>query len=179
MKQSFVILEDSDKRLHQKCVDVVFPLSKERKKLIKDMVKYLRLSQDEEYSEKYDIRPGMGLAAPQLGINENFFVVVLVNEDGTSDEYIVINPKIVSTSKEKIYAGSGEGCLSVNRPVDGYVPRHARISLEAYDLDGKLQKIRVREEEAIAFEHELDHLEGILFYEKVLPEITDEDIRMI
>ena len=157
MKKSFEILEDSDKRLHQKCVDVVFPLSKERKKLIKDMMTHLRLSQDEEYSEKYDIRPGMGLAAPQVGINERFFVVVLVNEDGTSDEYVVINPKVVSTSKEKIYAGSGEGC----------------------DLDGKLQKIRVREEEAIAFEHELDHLEGILFYEKVVPEILDEDIRMI
>ena len=66
-----------------------------------------------------------------------------------------------------IYVGEGEGCLSVNRPVDGIVPRHARVTLEAYDEEGNKIRVRGREELAIAFQHELDHLNGILFVDKI------------
>ena len=68
-----------------------------------------------------------------------------------------------------IYAGEGEGCLSVNREVDGIVPRHARITIEAYDMEGNLQRLRAREDLAIAFQHEYDHLEGILFVDHIDP----------
>ena len=68
-----------------------------------------------------------------------------------------------------IYAGEGEGCLSVNREVEGIVPRHAIITVEAYDLDGNKRKYRVREDLAIAFQHELDHLNGILFVDYIDP----------
>ena len=123
----------------------------------------------EKLSKKYDLRPGMGLAAPQLGINKNFFVVCYEVKDGVFDDYILINPKVISYSEEMIYAGEGEGCLSVNREVEGIVPRHARITVEAYDLDGNKRKYRVREDLAIAFQHELDHLNGILFVDYIDP----------
>ena len=68
---------------------------------------------------------------------------------------------------EKIYVDEGEGCLSVNREVEGIVPRYARVTMEAYDIDGNKQTIRAREELAIAFQHELDHLNGIMFTDKI------------
>ena len=66
-----------------------------------------------------------------------------------------------------IYIEEGEGCLSINRPTEGIVPRHARITLEAYDEYGNLYNIRVREELAVCFQHEIDHLNGILFVDRI------------
>ncbi len=71
---------------------------------------------------------------------------------------VAINPKIVSHSVEKTYLTSGEGCLSVDRDVDGFVPRYARITVKAFDPDGKEFKKRLKGLPAIAFQHELDHL---------------------
>ena len=145
------------------------PLNDEYKDIIPEMLKHLRYSQIEKLSKKYNLRPGMGLAAPQLGINKNFFVVCYERKEGVFDDYVLINPKVISYSEEMIYAGEGEGCLSVNREVDGIVPRHARITVEGYDLEGNLIKYRVREDLAIAFQHELDHLKGILFVDYIDP----------
>lgn len=78
-------------------------------------------------------------------------------------------PKLISHSEEMIYTSGGEGCLSVNRDVEGIVPRYARTTFEAYDVNGKKFKIRAREELSIAFQHELDHLNGILFYDHIDP----------
>ena len=161
------ILDEKEKILHTKSEEVTLPLTKEDKKTIKDMIEMLTNSQIPELSEKYHLRPGMGLAAIQLGIPKRYFVVVHEYEPGKFDNYVLINPKIVSTSEEMIYVGEGEGCLSVNRPVEGIVPRHARVTLEAYDEDGNKIRVRGREELAIAFQHELDHLNGILFVDKI------------
>lgn len=161
------ILDEKDQRLRQICEDAVFPISKEEQKIIDKMIEYLTMSQNEELAEKYNLRPGMGLAAPQMGINKRFFVVVEELEDGAFQNHIVFNPKIISTSEEMICAGAGEGCLSVNREVEGIVPRYARVTLEAYDIDGKKIKVRGREEVAIAFQHEIDHLNGVLFIDYI------------
>ena len=161
------ILDEKDKRLRLSNEVVTFPMTKEDKKLIKDMLEHLRLSQIEEYSIKYDLRPGMGLAAPQLGINKRFFVVCYEYDDGKFEDYGLVNPKLVSHSEELIYATEGEGCLSVNRDVDGIVPRYARVTMEGFDEEGKPVRYRVREELAIAFQHELDHLNGILFFDHI------------
>lgn len=163
------ILDEKDPRVRAKNTDVTFPLDDEYKKIIPEMLKHLRYSQIEKYSKMYELRPGMGLAAPQVGINKNFFVVCYEVSDGKFEDYILINPKVVSYSEEMIYASEGEGCLSVNRDVPGIVPRHARITVEGYDLDGNLYKYRVREDLAIAFQHELDHLNGILFTDHIDP----------
>ena len=176
------ILDEKEKSLRKKSVDVTFPINKEYKKIVKQIIDELTFSQIEELAEKYDLRPGMGLAFPQLGINERIIVIVHEYEDGKFDEYVVANPKIVSYSNEMIAAEAGEGCLSVNREVEGHVKRHARVTIEGYDLDGNKIKIRAREELAIAFQHELDHLEGILFYDRIdknHPFYQENELRLI
>ena len=161
------ILDEKEKVLHEKSIDVTFPLTKEDKDTIKDIIELLTNSQIPELAEKYDLRPGMGLAAIQLGIKKRYFVVVHEYDEGKFDNYVLINPKIVSTSEEMIYVGEGEGCLSINRETIGIVPRCARVTLEAYDEDGRKIRVRGREELAIAFQHEMDHLNGILFTDRI------------
>ncbi len=163
------ILDEKEKVLHQVSKEVTFPLTDKQKKDIKDMLLYLRMSQIEEYSEKYNLRPGMGLSYVQIGVLERIFVICDEAEEGQFEEYIIINPEIISQSEEMIYVGEGEGCLSINREVEGIVPRHARITVEAYDEDGNKFQVRVREDIAIAFQHEMDHLNGILFTDKIDP----------
>jgi peptide deformylase len=163
------ILDEKEKVLHQKSKDVTFPLTDKEKKDIKDMILYLRMSQIDEYSEKYNLRPGMGLSYVQIGVLKRIFVICDEVEEGQFKDYVIINPEIISQSEEMIYVGEGEGCLSVNRDVEGVVPRHARITVKAFDEDGNEFTIRVREEIAIAFQHEMDHLNGILFTDKIDP----------
>jgi len=163
------ILDEKDKRLRVKSKEVVFPLTKEDKKLIDIMIEYLHNSQIDELAEKYDLRPGMGLSAIQLGIAKRYFVVVDEVDEGEFETYVLINPKIISNSMEKIYVADGEGCLSVNRPVEGIIPRYARVTMEAYDMEGRKIHVRGREELAICFQHELDHLNGILFTDHIDP----------
>lgn len=163
------ILDEKDKKLREKNIDVTFPLSDKEKKLIDDMLEHLHLSQIEEEAEKYDLRPGMGLAGPQVGVNKNFFVVCHEEKEGVFKNYVLINPKLISHSEELIYSSGGEGCLSVNRDVEGIVPRYARVTFEGYDVDGNKVKYRAREELSIAFQHEMDHLNGILFYDHIDP----------
>ena len=163
------ILDEKESILREKSLDVTFPLSPERKKTVQDIITFLTDSQIPEKAEKYNLRPGMGLAAIQLGIKERFFVVVHEYEEGKFDNYVIFNPKLVSNSEEIIYVGEGEGCLSVNRDVCGIVPRFARVTLEGYDEEGRKIRMRGREELAVAFQHELDHLDGILFTDKIDP----------
>ena len=161
------ILDEKNKILRTVSKEVTFPLSKEDKDTIDTMIKYLHDSQIDELSEKYDLRPGMGMSAVQLGIPKRYFVVVHEVDEGKFDTYILINPRIISNSMEKIYVEEGEGCLSVNRPVEGIVPRYARVTMEAYDMEGRKINVRAREELAICFQHELDHLNGILFIDHI------------
>ena len=172
---NITILDEVDKRLHKVSMPVPFPLSKDDKKSIQDMITYLKMSQIAKYAEKYNLRAGMGLAAIQIGIPKRIFVIVEELEDETFKDYIIINPKIISHSEEQIYVGEGEGCLSVNREVEGIVPRFARITVEAQDLDGNKFRIRVREDIAIAFQHEIDHLNGILFVDHIDPKNPFKD----
>ena len=169
MLPNIKILDEKNKNLHKVSKEVTFPLSNEDKKLIEDALKYLEMSQIEKYSEKYHLRPGMGLAFPQLGKLMRIFVICNEVDDNKFENYVVINPKMISHSEELIYVEEGEGCLSVNRPVEGIVPRYARAKIEAYDENGELFTYRVREDLAVAFQHEMDHLDGILFTDKIDP----------
>ena len=181
------ILDEKDKRLRLVSEEVTFPLTEKDKKAINDMIEYLHDSQIEELAEERNLRPGMGMAAIQLGINKRYFVVVYEvteedDEEQTFETYILVNPKIISHSEEKIAADAGEGCLSVNREVDGHVPRYARVTVTGLDLDGNPLKIRAREELAIAFQHEIDHLDGILFYDRInkkKPFYSEKEMRLL
>ena len=167
MIRSKDIIDEYDKRIRLISKEVTFPLDDKTKKVIKDSLEMLRLSQIEEEAKKYDLRPGMGLSLIQLGIAKRIFVICYEVDDGEFEDYVVINPKILTESEEIIYVEEGEGCLSINRPIDGIVPRHARIKVEYYDENGNKINKRFREELAIVFQHELDHLNGKLFYDRI------------
>ena len=161
------ILDEKEKILRTKSEDATFPLTNEDIKLINDALDYLEMSQIDEHREKYNLRAGMGLSFIQLGIPKRIFVISEEIDENKFERYTVINPVIKSQSEELIFVGEGEGCLSINREIEGIVPRHARISIEAYDENGDVFDIRVREDMAVAFQHELDHLDGLLFTDKI------------
>ncbi|MEG1495107.1 MAG: peptide deformylase [Bacilli bacterium] len=160
------ILDEKNKILRLPSKDVVFPLDKKDLKNIDLMIEYLTNSQIEDKALKYDLRPGMGMAAIQIGVPKRYITIVDEVENGF-DTYVVINPKIISNSTEMIYVEQGEGCLSVNREVEGIVPRYARVTVEGYDINENKIRIRAREDLAIAFQHEIDHLNGILFVDHI------------
>ena len=176
------ILDEKDKRLRKVSKDAKLPLSDDYKNIIERIITELTYSQIEEYEKKYQLRPGMGLAFPQLGINERIIVIVHEYDDGLFDNYVMVNPKIVSYSDEMIATELGEGCLSVNRDVEGHIKRYARITVEGYDVDGNKIRVRAREELSVAFQHEIDHLNGILFYDRIdknKPFYTEDELRLI
>lgn len=183
MFKKLKLIDEHDSRLRKVSKEVAdFPLSAEDKKIIKQIIDQLTYSQIPKYEEKYNLRPGMGLAFPQLGINKRIIVIVHEVEDGVFNNYVFVNPVIVSHSKELIAAEAGEGCLSINREIPGHVPRYARITVEGFDEDGNKIRVRAREELAIAFQHEIDHLNGILFYDHINPNklfFNENEIRLI
>lgn len=182
MFKALNILDEKNKALRSISKEVTFPLSKEDKDTIEHIIKHLTYSQIEKYADKYDLRPGMGLSFNQLGIMKRIIVIVYEYDEGKFENYVVINPKIISNSTEMIAAEQGEGCLSVNREIEGHVPRYARVTVEGYDIDGNKIKVRAREDLSIAFQHEIDHLNGILFYDhidKKKPFYTEYELRLI
>ena len=182
MFKKVTILDEKEKILRQKCVEASFPIDDSEKELVQRIIDHLTYSQIEEYEKKYNLRTGMGLAFPQAGINKRIIVIVHEYDDGKFDNYVFVNPKIVSHSNEIIAAEAGEGCLSVNRDVEGHVPRYARVTVEGYDLEGNLIRVRAREDLSIAFQHEIDHLDGILFYDRInkeKPFYNEGEIRLI
>ena len=182
MFKALNILDEKNKALRSISKEVTFPLSKEDKDTIEHIIKHLTYSQIEKYADKYNLRPGMGLSFNQLGIMKRIIVIVYEYDEGKFENYVVINPKIISNSTEMIAAEQGEGCLSVNREIEGHVPRYARVTVEGYDMDGNKIKVRAREDLSIAFQHEIDHLNGILFYDRIDPKkpfYTEDEIRLI
>ena len=120
------------------------------KELAKDMM---------ETMHKWD---GLGLAGPQVGVLKRIIVIDLY-EEGT--QFTLINPVIV---KEKGIQEVDEGCLSFPNKF-GKVERPKELIVEALDIDGKKVKLKARALLAQALAHEIDHLNGVLFTEKVKP----------
>lgn len=161
------IVREGHPVLRKVATEVTFPLSDEDKKLCHDLLEYIITSQDDELSIQYGLRPGIGLAAPQVNITKRIFALHIAEEGKKPLSIVAINPKIISHSVELTYLTSGEGCLSVDRDVEGFVPRYARITIKAFDQDGQEYKMRLKGLQAIAFQHELDHLNGIMFYDHI------------
>lgn len=147
--------------------EVAIPPSEAEKKILSEMMEFVINSQDPELSEKYDLRPGIGIAAPQINVSKCMIAVHVTDEHDNLFSYALFNPKIISHSVEKSYLTSGEGCLSVDRDVPGYVPRYARITVKATTLEGEEVKLRLRGLPAIVFQHEIDHLNGVMFYDHI------------
>lgn len=162
------IVKDSNPIMRKKSLDVELPLSVEDKKILDEMLEYLKLSQDEEYSKKYKIRSGVGLAAIQIGLLKRMFVIYYQNANNEIIQYELVNPKIVEESARKVALSSGEGCLSVDKDHEGLSHRHYKIKMKAYDaITGKNIEITARGYDAIVLQHEYDHLDGIFYYDRI------------
>lgn len=160
------IVRDGHPALRKKSLDVEFPLTESDRQLLNDMKTFILNSQDEEIAEQYNLRAGVGIAAPQLGVNKRLIAVHFEYDDKLYS-YQLVNPKIISHSVEEAYLQSGEGCLSVDEQIDGYVVRYARTTVKAFDIDGNPLKIRFKGYPAIVIQHEIDHLNGIMFYDYI------------
>ncbi|WP_405100641.1 peptide deformylase [Oceanobacillus sp. FSL H7-0719] len=161
------IVREGHPSLTKPAKEVSVPITDEERKLLEEMLQFLKNSQDEEIAEKYKLRAGVGLAAPQLGIEKRLIAVHGEDENGKLYSYGLVNPKIVSHSIEQTFLQNGEGCLSVDREVEGYVHRHKRITIQATDMDNNPVKLRLKGYIAIVFQHEIDHLNGIMFYDHI------------
>lgn len=161
------IIREGHETLRTRAEEVAFPLSAEDRQLATDLLDYLINSQDPETAEKYGLRAGIGIAANQVNALKRMFALHLEDDKGEQLSFVAINPKIVSHSVEQTYITAGEGCLSVDRNVPGYVPRYARITVKFTTIDGEEKKIRLSGLPAIAFQHELDHLNGVMFYDRI------------
>lgn len=168
----FRIVKDNATSLRSKSVDVDQKDIDEAINLVNKMHDYLVNSQDEEIAKKYNLREGVGLAAPQIGINKKIISVYFTYKDDNENEVIVdhrlINPRIISESVKLTYLQGGEGCLSVDNEHEGYVYRKYKVLIKAIDAKDKKEKvITARGYEAIVLQHEIDHLNGILFYDHI------------
>lgn len=164
------IVREGSKVLKEKASEVSIPLSKEDKKSLIEMREYLYNSCDEEIAKKYKLRAGVGLAAPQIGLSKRMLAIVSPDESGNMHELIMVNPKIISYSDELTYLTGGEGCLSVDRNVEGYVHRPKKVTIQTYLYEnGKLilKTLKLKGYLAVVFGHEFDHLNGILFVDKI------------
>ncbi len=170
MSKYFKIVKDNIKSLRNKCVEA--PINQETIDLVNSMKDYLIASQNEEIKNKYHMREGVGLAAPQIGKNIRALVVYYENtlDNGTIEivDHRLINPKIIMESVKEVYLSNGEGCLSVDDEHQGYVYRKYKIQVKAYDVNlGKETIITAHGFEAIVLQHEMDHLNGVLFYDHI------------
>lgn len=160
------IVKDGNPILRKKAAPVSLPATEAEKEILQKMLQFLRNSQNEELAKKYQLRPGIGLAAPQIGISKRMIAVYLT-VDNQLYEYALFNPKIISHSVQLTYLEGGEGCLSIDEDIPGNVPRYARIQVKGTDINGKEIKLRLKGLPAICFQHEIDHLDGILFYDRI------------
>ncbi|ULT58429.1 peptide deformylase [Neobacillus drentensis] len=161
------IIRDGHPTLRKVAAEVVLPPSEEDKHTLASLLEYVINSQNSEIATKYSLRPGIGLAAPQINVSKRMIAVHLTDDKGTLYSYALFNPKIVSHSVEKAYLQTGEGCLSVDEAIPGYVPRYARITVKGVTLEGEKVKLRLKGLPAMCFQHEIDHLNGIMFYDYI------------
>ena len=116
---------------------------------------------DEMFETLYSSDSGIGLAAPQVGIQRQIFVW-----DMDDDPRVIINPKIVESDGEWVY---DEGCLSIPG-LYVEMTRPKTVLMTGLDLDGNEISIEADELEARLFQHELDHLNGVLMFDRMQPD---------
>ncbi len=177
------IVKEGNQILRNISAKVTLPLSSTDFNCLKGLYEYVVVSAVDDLVKQYNIRPGVGIAAPQVGVNRRMFAINAVDfldEKHTQYLLAVINPVITHKSKEMTYLPGGEGCLSVDRSTDGLVtPRHyaivAKCSLYNFETN-KIRTVTLKLEgyPAIVFQHEYDHLDGILYTDKLFKE-TDLD----
>ncbi len=167
------IIREGHPTLAERSLEVSLPLDKETKKTLKDMMEFLENSQDPVVGEELQLRPGVGLAAPQINVKKRMIAILTTDEKNEKFyKLLLVNPKIVSHSEALTYIPGGEGCLSVDREVTGLVPRYKKIRVKAVQYipetdETRNIELRVSNYVGVVIQHEIDHLNGVLFVEKL------------
>ena len=143
------------------------PVLRQKAKRITKVDKSIRRLVDDMIENMHDA-PGVGLAAPQVGVS----LRLLVTEAAEGDIRVLVNPDIVRASGDRIV---DEGCLSLPGYV-GTVTRHEAVTVKAQNLDGEEVRIKAAELLAQALEHEIDHLNGVLFIDRL---VSPESLRKV
>ena len=146
------ILTFPDPELKKKSVPVAI-INEKTHELVQDM------------AETMYAAPGVGLAAPQIGVHQRIMVIDVSVKDDVPNLLVAINPVIVYADGESY---EEEGCLSVPKYAAN-VRRHARVVVKAINLEGEEVTYKADGLLAIAFQHEIDHLDGILFIDHLSP----------
>lgn len=144
------ILTYPDPELKKKSAPVTV-IDDNLRQLVKDMAETM-----------YDA-PGIGLAAPQIGVHQRVIVIDIAGSDEPPDLIAAINPVIVHAEGETF---EEEGCLSVPKYAAN-VRRHAKIVVKGLNIDGEEMTWKAEGLLAVAFQHEIDHLDGILFIDQI------------
>ena len=118
--------------------------------------------------------PGLGLAAPQIGVGKRLFVYDL-DPEARADPHVLVNPRIVESDGEWTYQ---EGCLSIPG-LSFEIVRPKVVHLVGVDLDGNEVSIEADELTARLFQHELDHLDGVLMTERMDPDTKKQALKEI
>ena len=140
-------------------------------RLLKNSLKIEKIDEEiravaEDLAETMYSAEGVGLAAPQIGINKRIFVMDCNDKQEKREYVIIINPEIISSSEElKTYK---EGCLSIPEITEEVV-RPEKVNVRYEDLNGKLKTEKLEGLWATCFQHELDHLNGKLFIDYLKP----------
>jgi len=137
------------------------PVLRSKAKEVEEVTDKTRDLLDNMAETMYDA-PGIGLAAPQVGILQRVIVVDVEDDNGLLE---LINPEIISVSEEK--AIMEEGCLSIPEE-KGHVVRAKKVTVRGLNRNGKEVIIEAEDLLARALQHEIDHLDGILFVDKVV-----------
>ena len=158
-----------------KIVEVPDPLLKKKSAKVENIDDALRKTLDDMLETMYDA-PGVGLAAPQVGILKRMVVIDVSREDEPKRPYKMINPVITAHSDETVI--HDEGCLSVP---EQYAPveRYETVTAEYTDENGKRQTVRADGLLAICIQHELEHLDGKLFIDHLSKVKRDMIIRRV
>jgi len=110
---------------------------------------------------------GIGLAAPQIGVSLRVCVLDLrAEEDPEADRWVLVNPVVAKSSKNTVKAS--EGCLSIPE-IEEIVTRPSEVTVKATDAGGQPLEIEAEGLLARALQHEIDHLDGVLFIDRVSP----------
>lgn len=171
------VIREGHPSLREKAVAVKLPLDADTIALLKQMRQFLLHSQDPVMTEEYDFRPGVGLAAPQVNRLIRAMAIYTTDEnEETLFDLVLVNPVVLSHSTKQTYMPGGEGCLSIDRDIEGLVPRHHKITFKAHQFDPETETLHERTFVfkgflAIVFQHELDHLNGILFPDRIGPSL--------
>ncbi len=158
---------DDDPVLKTPCQEVKFPLTEDDWNEISKMVSYIDACYDYE-DKKYGIRPGIGITGNQIGFSKKIIYIHFDDNKGEEHKYLIANPKIIGESSNIGYIDGGEGCLSVKKDVKGISPRKIKVVVQAINLFNN-EEIIINASGllAICLQHEIDHSNGILYYDRI------------